>query len=140
MILLALLLGVLPAGAQLESSSYEARPGLLRLSGLAVFFGVQGTLSYAATPGGLPRGAQPLGEVRGQACQQGLSVPLGLGLRAQRLRVGAGKGGYERALDDIRGRRPELRGVYDVKVDDHIVSVLGVFQRLCTEITARGFR
>jgi hypothetical protein len=138
MIAVALFLA-LSAAAQ-ESQSWEAKPGLLSLSGFAVFFGVQGTLSYASTPGGLPRGASDAGEVRGQACQRGLSIPLGLGLRATRVSAGAGKGGYERALADIRAQHPQIKGVYDVKADDHITSVLTIFQRLCTEVTARGFQ
>lgn len=67
-------------------------------------------------------------------------LPLGLGLRAQRVGAAGGKGGYDRAVADIRSRHPELKGIYDVKVDDHRVVVLTVYQRLCTEITAWGFR
>jgi len=138
MILIAMVLA-LSAAAQ-ETRSWEAKPGLLSLSGFAVFFGVQGTLSYASTPGGLPSGASDAGEVRGQACQRGLSIPLGLSVSATRLSAGAGQGGYERALADLRARNPRIKGVYDVKADDHITSVLTIFQRLCTEVAARGFR
>lgn len=135
------LLGLAAFAAAQEHNSWDANPGMLRTGGLVLFFGGQGPLSYAsATPGGLPKGATAAGEVRGRACQHGLSVPLGLGLRAQRVSAGGGTGGYDRALADIRSRHPELKGVYDVKVDDHRTVVLTIYQRLCTEITARGFQ
>lgn len=135
---LAVLLAA-PAAAQRERSSYDSNPGILRMSGFVIFFGVQGPVSYEApTPSQLPPGAAPAGEVKGKACQHGLSIPLGL--RSFRLSGGLGKGGFERALAGIRREHPGLRGVYDAKVDDHIVSVLGVYQRLCTEVTAWGFR
>ena len=131
----------LPAFAQTELSSWEASPGMLRQSGLVIFFGTQGPLSYASlTPAGLPKGAVPIGEVKGESCQHGLSIPRGLGLRSTRLSAARGAGGFERALVDIRSRNRELRGVYDAKIDDHVVSILGIYRRLCTEITARGFK
>ncbi|MCX5787915.1 MAG: hypothetical protein NTX64_05315 [Elusimicrobia bacterium] len=136
----ALILLALSAAAQ-ETASWEAHPGLLQLSGLVVFFGGQGSLSYASpTPASLPPGAVDAGEVRGQACQQGVSIPIGLGINATRVAAGAGKGGYERALADIRAKHPALKGIYDVKVDDHHVAILTIFRRLCTEVTARGFQ
>ena len=51
-----------------------------------------------------------------------------------------GRAGYGKALEDIRRRNPGLRGIWDVKLDDHTLSVLGFFRRVCTEVTARGFR
>ena len=137
-LLLALALPVL---AQTDGSTWESKPGMLRLSGMVLFFGGQGPLSYQLpAAGSAPQGAVPAGEVFGSACQHGLSVPLSLAPRSTRLSGGAGKGGYEKALADIRSRHPDLRGIYDAKVDDHRVSILGVYQRLCTEITARGFK
>lgn len=140
LVALLALLGLAASAAAQEHSSWDANPGMLRTGGLVLFFGGQGPMSYASTPGGLPEGATPAGEVRGRACQHGLSVPLGIGLRAQRLSAGGGRGGYDRALADIKTRRPELKGVYDVRVDDHRTVVLTIYQRLCTEITARGFQ
>lgn len=129
------------AFAQVERPPWEAKPGMLRQSGLVILFATQGPLSYSPpTPAGLPKDAVPAGQVRGESCQHGLSVPLGLGLRATRLSAARGRGGFEKALADIRSRHPDLRGVYDAKVDDHIVSVLTVYNRLCTEITAKGFK
>lgn len=138
---LALAFGGSAALAQPESSSYDANPGMLRSSGFAVFFGIQGPLSYESpSPAKLPADAKPAGEVRGRSCQHGLSIPLGLGLRATRISGGAGKGGFDRAVADILRQHPDLRGLYDAKVDDHVLGILGVYQRLCTEITAWGFK
>ncbi|MBI4423275.1 MAG: hypothetical protein HY554_06090 [Elusimicrobia bacterium] len=130
-----------PAAAQPETAAYEARPGILRQRGFVLFFGGQGPLSYGApVPGRLPPDASDAGEVRGRSCQHGVSVPLGLGLRSARLSGGGGRGGFDRALADLHRRHPGLRGVYDAKIDDHVLGVLGVYQRLCTEVAARGFR
>lgn len=132
---------VLPALAQTHGSSWESKPGMLRLSGLILFFGGQGPMSYQLpVSGSAPDGTTPVGEVTGSACQHGLSVPLGLGLRATRVGAGLGLGGYERALADLLSRSPDVKGIYDAKVDDRIFSILGIYRKLCTEITARGYR
>lgn len=137
--LAALMMALGPASALGGEEAWRANPGLIPKDGFVLFFGVQGPLSYAAlTPKDLPAGAEPAGEVRGRGCQHGLALPLGL--RGPRLSGAAGRGGFERALSSIRERHPGLRGVYDVKVDDHIVSVLGLYRRICTEVLARGFR
>lgn len=139
---LAVLLAMaLPALAQTHGSSWESKPGMLRLSGLILFFGGQGPMSYQLpAAGSAPEGATLLGEVTGAACQHGLSVPLSLGLRATRVGAGRGLGGYEKALADLKSRHPEVKGIYDAKVDDRTFSLLGIYRKLCTEVTARGYR
>lgn len=139
---LACALAVLAAGPPAfgQSDSYEASSGLLPLGGLIVFFNASGPLSYATlTPKDLPDGAVRVGTVKGRSCQFGVSTPV-VGFSGPRLSAGAGQGGFERALEDIRARHPELAGIHDVKVDDHVIGVLTVFQRQCTEVTATGFR
>jgi hypothetical protein len=42
-------------------------------------------------------------------------------------------------MKDIQSRSSELDGIFDVKVDVHKFSILGIYRRECTEITARGF-
>jgi len=126
-----------PAVAQ---ESYEANSGLLSLAGWVVFFSGTGPLSYATmTPREVPPDATRVGPVTGRSCQFGVSTPF-LGLSIPQLSGGWGEGGFARALEEIRRSRPDLRGIYDVIVDDHVMSVLTVFQRQCTEVTAQGFR
>lgn len=128
-----------PAFAQTES--YEADSGLITMGGFVVFFNSEGPLSYATlTARNLPPGAVLMGEVKGRGCQYGVATPIIALPSVPRMSGAGGRGGYDKALRDIRERHPELKGIYDVKVDDHVVAVLTVYQRQCTEITARGFK
>jgi len=137
--LLAGTLAASPALAQPET--YEANPGLLSIGGFVVFFASEGPLSYATLSGkDLPADAVPIGTVKGRGCQYGLSTPIVGWTATPRLSGAAGAGGYEEALQAIRERHPDLRGIYDVRVDDHVLSVLTIFHRQCTEVTARGFK
>ncbi|MEN8129956.1 MAG: hypothetical protein ABFS45_07130 [Pseudomonadota bacterium] len=121
--------------------SYEAKSGLLPMGGLVIFFDSEGPLSYVTSaPGDLPDDMVPLREVKGRGCQYGLSVPLLGASTITRISGGMGRGGYGKALKDIKLRYPELAGIYDVKIDDHVISVLTMFRRVCVEITARGFK
>jgi hypothetical protein len=127
--------------AAVGQSGYEASPGVIRPGGFVLFLRASGPLSYATlTPGDLPRDARRLGPVRGRGCQFAVATPLLTLTGIPRLSAGAGGGGLGKALQHIRARHPELQGLYDVKIDVHVVGVLTVFQRLCTEITAQGFR
>jgi hypothetical protein len=133
------LLGVAPAGARAQT--YEASPDLIGVGGYVLFYDARGPLSFLAmTPRELPPGATVAGEVRGHACAYGLSVPIALSLDAIRVSGAYGMAGYEDALDGIRRDHPDLAGVFDVRVDDHTISLLGIFRRACTEVVARGFR
>jgi hypothetical protein len=140
----ACVLGVLACGLIADAwgrGSYEAAPGLLFPGAFIVFFDAEGPLSYAAlTPGKLPGDAMPLGAVTGRGCQYGLSIPIIGSSVITRLSGGAGRGGFQKALRGIREQHPELRGIYDVKVDNHLLSVLTVFSQQCVEISARGFK
>lgn len=121
--------------------SYEASPGLLPTGGFVVFFNAEGPLSYPTlTAAELPKDAVSLGSVTGRGCQYGLSLPIVGGSSITRISGGAGRGGFQKALSDILARHPRLRGIYDVKVDNHHFSVLTVFTRRCVEISARGFK
>lgn len=128
-----------PAAA--DRGSYDAQYGLIPVGGFVVLFNSNGPLSFqTATPSDVPPGAQDAGEVFGSSCQHGLSVPTALQARSTNISAALGNGGFARALSAIQKRRPEVRGIYDVKVDMRRTSVLGVYRRLCTEVTARGFR
>jgi len=138
-LVLAALFAARGAGAQEEGAS--ARPGLIHPGGLLIFYSVQGPLSFMTmTPGDLPPGAKDAGEVQGRSCQYGLSIPVTLSLRPTTISGAAGDGGYRKTLAAIRKGRPDLAGIYDVKVDVQILSILGFYRRTCTEILARGFR
>ncbi len=135
------LVALLAGGRPEAHAQSEASPGLIGIGGYVIFFGAEGPLSYATlTPRDVPPEATRVGPVTGRSCQYGVSVPVG-GLTSNTRVSGAlGQGGYEKALTDIRARHPGLLGIYDVQVDQHVVRVLTVFQRLCVEVTARGFK
>ncbi|TBR21037.1 hypothetical protein EPO15_11290 [bacterium] len=138
--LLALGLAAAPAGAA-EDEGDDSSPGLVRVGGLLLFYDSQGPLSFAsATRSELPAGVVDAGEVKAVACQHGLSIPTGLSLRSTNVSAAAGRGGYLKALERLRRQRPELRGLYDVKVDVRETSVLRIWRRMCVELTARGFQ
>ena len=76
----------------------------------------------------------------GNSCQHGLSIPVTASIRPTTVSGAAGNGGYNKTLAGILKARPDLAGIYDVKVDVHTISILGFYRRTCTEILARGFR
>lgn len=135
---LAALLLAAPAAAQEEGAGTDL-PARLRTGGFQVFNDTKGPMSFVALPA-KPAGATDLGEVKGRSCQYGLSIPLAASLRASSVSGAKGDGGYDKALEKVRKERPELVGVYDVRADMRVTSVLGVFRRLCVEVTARAFR
>lgn len=135
--------GTVPLRA--EPEDYEAKPGLINVGWLVLFYNSKGPLSYdTPTRSELPADAVPLGPVECNSCQRGLSIPLPISAfgrsRAGSLSGALGDGGFERALANLRKTRPDLRGIYDVKVDMRRVSVLGIYKKMCMEISAQGFR
>ena len=139
---LAVLCALAAPGA-LAQDTYEADPGMIYPGGvLIIFSSSQGPLSYEMpSRRELPAGAQDAGEVSGKSCQYGLSSPLGSPLaRAPSVSGAEGNGGFDKTLRGIKEQHPDLRGIYDAKVDLHTTSILGIFCRLCTEINARSFR
>jgi hypothetical protein len=141
-IFLAAALALLASSGIRADDGDEAQFTLLRPGGFVVFMNSRGPLSYVTlSPGELPADAQRTGVVRCSSCQHGLSIPLGMPTQSRGNVSGTqGNGGFDRALARLKSEQPELRGIYDVKVDLHQIIVLGVYRRLCTEITARGFR
>ncbi|MBI2362040.1 MAG: hypothetical protein HYV15_01465 [Elusimicrobia bacterium] len=137
----AALLGLALANPAAAQDYGAAAPALIRPGGFLLFYDSQGALSFvSATRSELPGDAVDAGTVTASACQHGLSVPLSLSLRANSVSAAAGRGGFEKALSRLKDARPELRGVYDVKVDTRVTSVLRIWRRLCIEVSARGFR
>ena len=125
-----------------EPELYEANPELINVDGYVMFFNTQGPLSYlSSTSGEIPIGATRMGNVHGQSCQHALSLPLTADLKTRSAKIGGalGDGGYQQAFEKIKKDHPEIRGIYDVRVDMHEVRILSVYSKLCTDITARGF-
>ena len=125
-----------------QGPAYKASAGLLFIGGFVVFYDSEGPLSYQTLkPWDVPKNANLMGEVSGNSCQHGLSIPIIFSL-ANRFSVSGakGNGSFKKALLDIYEKYPDLEGVYDVKVDVHQWSILGVYKRDCTEVVAQGFR
>lgn len=140
MAVLLLSLPAAPARAGGEGEGSEAAPGLIASGGLVLFYRSEGPLSFVSmTPRDVPAGARPLGTVRGVSCQRGLSIPLSADIRGTSLSGGYGDGGFARAVAQMKKERPELAGIYDVRTDLRVFSILGIYRKLCTEVTARAF-
>ena len=123
-------------------TEYDARPGLIPVGGIVVFFNSVGPLSYKTmTPKEIPADAKDMGIVRCKSCQHGLSVPIDFSsVRSTNISGAQGDGSFKKALARLQEEKPELSGIYDVKVDMQRTSILGIYRRLCTEVTARGFK
>ena len=128
------------AGAGGEGDENEASPGLLPTGGLMIFYKSEGPLSFVTmTPKDVPAGAKPLGTVKGVSCQRGLSIPISADIRGTSVSGGYGDGGFVKALAQIKKEHPTVVGIYDVRTDLRVFSILGVYRKLCTEVTARAF-
>ena len=136
-----LLLGLAPlASATGEGDQEDAIPGLIPAGGIMVFYKSEGPLSFVTmTAKDRPAGARELGTVRGVSCQHGLSVPIAAQLRATSISGGYGDGSFKKALEQIKKASPDMAGLYDVRTDLRIFSILGIYRKLCTEVTARAF-
>ncbi len=133
---------LLSASAWAQSPAYEARIGLIFVGFFVLFYDSQGPLSYqTVTPHEVPEDAVPVGEVVGDSCQHGLSIPIIFSATDRFSLSGAkGDGSYKQALLDIHQKHPDLAGLYDVKVDTHQLSILTIYSRECTIVVAQGFK
>ncbi|GJL65976.1 MAG: hypothetical protein NPIRA05_09470 [Nitrospirales bacterium] len=120
--------------------AYEARPGLIFVGGFVLYYDSEAPLSYQAlTPHEIPDNTVPVGEVLGDSCQHGLSIPIIFSATDRTSVSGAnGDGSYKKALLNIREKHPGLIGLYDIKVDVHQWSIL-TYSRECTVVVAQGF-
>jgi hypothetical protein len=124
---------------------HEAQPGLILPGGFFIlWYDATGPLSYRTMrPRDVKGPVERLGPVSGRSCQLRLAIPLlppTAFTRGASLTLAGGNGSFVKALGDVQRAHPGLKGVYDIAVDHHVVTVLGVFQRACTEVRARGFR
>jgi hypothetical protein len=123
-----------------EGDEDDALPGLQPANGMVLFYESAGPLSFPSmTPKDVPDGVRKIREVKGRACQYGLSVPIAANLNATNVSAYYGNGGYAKALAQIKKLNPEVIGLYDVRTDVEVFSILGFYRSLCTEVTARAF-
>ncbi|MBI2118339.1 MAG: hypothetical protein HYT97_01780 [Elusimicrobia bacterium] len=91
-----------------------------------------GHLSYnTLSPGELPKENMDMGEVQCKSCQHGISIPFIsslIGQKSSSVSGALGDGSFKKALSNLLGQRPELRGIYDVKIDLQKVNILGIYQ------------
>ena len=121
--------------------AYQANSGLIFVGTLVVYYDSEGPLSYQTiTPWELPKDRILIGEVMGDSCQHGLSIPIIYSPTDRVSLSGAvGDGSYRKALRDIQQKHPDIYGLYDVKVDIGRLSILTIYSRSCTIVVAQGF-
>lgn len=128
------------AAARGEGEGDDAVPSLIPAGGIMLFYNSEGPLSFVTmTAKDRPASARDLGTVKGVSCQHGLSVPIAAQFRATNITGGYGDGSFKKALEMIKKEKPDLSGLYDVRTDLRIFSILGIYRKLCTEVTARAF-
>jgi len=133
---------LLAAAAHADPSDpYESdRGGLLVPGGYPIFINSSAPLSsQPLTPVEIPKNAILEGKVFGQGCQFAISAPITLAYNATKLSAAFGSGGYVKAMKQIKHKNPDIKGIYDEMIDEHSLSILGVFQYLCVEVHARAY-
>lgn len=139
-LLLALLLAAAPSKARAqEEGAGDGLPAQLRMGGFLLFNNTSAPMSLVTLPA-KPAGAVDLGEVQARSCQHGLSIPIAASFRPTSFSGAMGNGGFDKTLAQLKKDRPELAGIYDVRVDLRVFSILGIYRKLCLELVARGFR
>jgi hypothetical protein len=129
-----------PCAAIGEGDEDGADPGLQPTSGLVLFYESAAPMSFVAmTPKDVPENARKIREVRGVSCQRGLAIPLAANINATSVSAYAGDGSYAKALQQIKRKHPDVAGLYDVRTDVEVFSILGFYRSLCTIVTARAF-
>jgi len=128
------------ARARGENDEDTAAPGLIPAGSFMLFYDSSGPLSFVAmTPKDKPKDAPELGLVKGVSCQHGLSIPISANVRGTSITGALGDGSFGKALREIKKAKPEVAGIYDVRTDQRVFSILGIYRKLCTEVTARAF-
>ena len=124
-----------------ENDDDDAFPALNWPGGLVLYMNQTAPMSFVAmTPRDVPKGARQLGELQAKVCQRGVAIPLAADPRSTSVSGAFGDGGFKRAVEQMKKERPELAGIYDVKVDLELFSVLGgLYRALCTCVSARGY-
>jgi hypothetical protein len=129
-----------PGRAAGEGDEDDAFPGMQPAGGMVLYYDSSGPMSFPSmTPKDVPDGARKVREVRGRACQRGLSVPIAAEFNATNISAYAGNGSFAKALAQIKKDNPDVVGIYDVRTDVEVFSILGFYRSLCTLVSARAF-
>ena len=129
-----------PCAAMGEGTDDFAVPQMQTTSGFVLYYNSTGPMSFLSmTPRDVPKNARLLPEVRGVNCQRGLSIPTAVSINATDISGVYGDGGYVKSLLKIVKAHPDVAGIYDVRVDLEIFSILGFYRSTCTIVTARAF-
>lgn len=129
-----------PCAAAGEGDDDFAMPTMQSPSGLYLFYDSTGPMSFLSmTAKDVPAGARLIPEVRGVSCQRGLSIPTAVSINATDVSGYYGDGGYIKSLAVIKKAYPDVVGIYDVRVDLELFSILGFYHSTCTIVTARAF-
>ena len=136
------LVALLATTACSQGPAYRANSGLIFVGTLVVYYDSEGPLSYQTmVPWEVPKDAVSIGEVMGDSCQHGLSIPIIYSATDRvSLSGAAGDGSYRKALRDIAQKHPDIDGLFDVKVDIQRLSILTIYSRSCTIVVAQGFK
>ncbi|MBI4369091.1 MAG: hypothetical protein HY547_02560 [Elusimicrobia bacterium] len=124
---------------------HDAKAGLISPgSAFIIYYDGQGPLNFdTLTPGSLPADARPFGSVQGRSCQYGVSIPFNISypiVRSPSISSVWGNSSLKKIINAMTNDHPGLKGIYDAQIDKHTIQVLGIFTRLCIEVTAKGFR
>lgn len=129
-----------PCAALGEGDDDFNMPSMQTTSGIVLFYDSTGPMSFLSmTPRDVPAGARLIPEVRGVTCQRGLSIPTTASINATDVSGVYGNGGYVKTMQKIKKAYPDVAGIYDVRVDLELFSILGFYRSTCTIITARAF-
>jgi hypothetical protein len=143
-VVVLLIQGCAPLVGQTRNPPYYGNgPGAISLPPIVAFQDSIGPLSYRA-----PLGSEgPPREVRGEACQSALTLPVGLVWAAIKagstaraaafLGGGWGDGGYSVAASRALAGTPGAR-LTNVRADLHTRIILGVWRQQCVQITAEA--
>jgi hypothetical protein len=111
-----------------------AVPPVISGGSLNLFADVSAPLDYRADLGEVAGR-----EVRGEACQSGIFIPLLTATQPVRVygeaSIAWGEGGYRDALKQAQAQAPGAT-LTDVRADLHQLSILTVFRRDCLVVTA----
>jgi hypothetical protein len=141
-VIACLLQGRIPFIGQTRDPAYVGNgPGAILLPPLLLYQNSVGPLSYRSQP----VGSAATREVRGEACQSALTLPVGLvwaaikagntAYAAAFLSGGWGEGGYAEALSFALKSAPSARLV-NVRADLNTRIVLGIWRKQCVRVVA----
>jgi hypothetical protein len=141
-VIACLLQGCAPFIGHTQDPAYVGNgPGAIALPPLVLYQNSVGPLSYRSQP----VGSGAAHEVRGEACQSAITLPVGLVWAAIKagntafatafLSGGWGEGGYAEALASALKSAPNARLV-NVRADLNTKIILGIWREQCVRVVA----